>query len=167
MKKTSQRGSALLVSVIAVLVISVIGVGIIRFAGREVAGASASMHEQALAACADAARQRLMAQFHALGFQPTSILPLNPVPLGTTSGAAQTWAVGGHYDTPPANIQIAQVSYLPDNAFGPTTAVRDITAVVPLVGQGGKPIKVVVHCQDGNVDGGRTMEVEFALRFGM
>ena len=167
MKKTSQRGSALLVSVIAVLVISVIGVGIIRFAGREVAGASASMHEQALAACADAARQRLLAQFHALGFQPSSISALNGVALGTISGNAQTLAVGGHYDTAPANIQIAQVSYLPDSAFGPTTAVRDITSVVALVGQGGKPIKVVVHCQDGNVDGGRMLEVEFGIRFGM
>ena len=164
--KTSQRGSALLTSVIAVLVISVIGVGIIRFAGREIAGATASMHEQALAACADAARQRLVAQFHTLGFQPSNIQALN-LPLGTTTGTARTFAVGGHYDTPTANIQIAQVSYLPEGAFGPTTAVRDITSIVSLVGQGGKPLKVVVHCQDGNVDGGRMLEVEFGIRFGM
>ncbi len=164
--RTSQRGSALLTAVVVILVISVVGVGVIRFSAREIAGASASLHEQALAACAEAARQRLLSQFHVLGFQPSSVAALN-VPLGTTGSHPQTFAVGGHYDTPFANIQVAQVSYLPDNAFGPSTAVRDLTAIVPLMGQGGRPVKVIVHCQDGNVDGGRQLEVEFGIRFGM
>ncbi len=162
----TQRGSALLIAIVAVLVLTVIGVGMIRFAGREAVGATASAHEQALVACAEAARLQLVAQFHALGFQPAQLQALN-VPLGTTGTGGNTVAQGGHYDTPVGNIVIDQVSYLPDIAAGPSSSARDLTGVSSLIGQGGRPLKVVVHCQDGVLGGGRQLEVEFGIRFGL
>ena len=162
--KPQPRGSALIISIIVMLVIAVIGVGMIRYSGREFAGALAGTHERALAECAEAARLQLIAQFHALGFQPSSIAPLS-AKLGTT-GSATTTAVGGHYDTPTAGVQVEQVSYLPDTATGPVVMVRDQTSVSSLIGQGGRPLKVVVLCNDG-LNGGRQLEMEFGIRFGL
>lgn len=165
--RTSQRGSALIIAVVVVLIVSVIGIGILRFAFRETAGATAGAREQALASCAESARQLLVSQFNALGLQPTSITALN-VPLDATDGSATTFAVGGHYGT--TGVTVAQVSYLPDNAFGSTARVRDLTNVIAVAGQGGRPLKVVVHCQaggSGTPESGRQLEVEFGVRFGL
>jgi type II secretory pathway pseudopilin PulG len=165
--RTSQRGSALIVSVVVVLILAVLGVGLLRFAYRETAGATAGAREQALASCAESARQLLVSQFNALGLQPTSITALN-VPLDSTGSAARVRAVGGHYGT--AGVAVAQVSYLPDSAFGPTNRVRDLTNVIATAGQGGRPLKVVVHCQAGDTSSptsGRQLEVEFGVRFGL
>jgi len=169
----SPRGSALLTSMIVILVITVIGVGMINFASQEVAGATASQRDQALVACADAARQMLLAQFHLIGF-PASIQALN-VPLGTQTGNGNTLAIGGHYDadtttaTGLGNIYIAQVSAMADNSFGSGAATAsDITNRISTTGSlGGRPYKVVVHCQDGSLYGGRQLEVEFGIRYGL
>jgi type II secretory pathway pseudopilin PulG len=168
------RGSALLTSVIVVLVLAIIGVGIIRFASREGAGAMAGTREQALVACADAARQMLVAKFSALGIQPTSIAPID-VGLDTTGSGSRVRAVGGHYDsagsvTSGSTVFITQVTNLPDSSFGPTSRVRDLSNVVAVAGQGGRPLKIVVHCQqagDGTAASGRQLEVEFGVRFGL
>ena len=169
MNGRSPRGSALLMSVIVVLIISVIAVGIIRFASREVAGANAGARYGSLVACADAGRRLLLSQFHAVGLAPTSLGPMNQA-LDSTLPGARTLAVGGHVDEPVASVQVNQVVFLPDNAFGPSSRVRDLSNVISLAGQGGKPLKVVVHCidhGDGTPTGGRQLEVEFGVRFGI
>jgi hypothetical protein len=158
----SQRGSALVVSTIAVLVVAIIGVAIIRFASREVAGATSARKHQALVSCAEAGRQVILSQFKALGSSPVSLTALN-LPLDASSRV-----VGGHVDT--AGVQVSQVSYLPEAAFGPDRGVvQDITNRVVGTGGGGRPIKVIVHCQQGGtgVADGRQLEVEFGLRFGI
>ncbi|HEY7726473.1 MAG TPA: hypothetical protein VH880_14145 [Anaeromyxobacteraceae bacterium] len=169
MRRSAQRGSALLMSVIVVLVITVIGVGIIRFASREVSGATAGARHESLVACADAGRRLLLSRFHALGVAPSAIEALN-VTLDSTTSAARTRVIGGHIDSfDPNTVKVTQVTDLPPNAFGPTVAVRDLTNVVFKTGGGGKPMKVVVHCQDagdGTATGGRQLEVEFGVRFG-
>jgi hypothetical protein len=160
----SQRGSSLILAVIVVLVISVMAIGMVRFAASESAGATGGTRRQALVQCAEAARQLLLSKFHSLGAQPTDISALN-VPLDGTGGS--TLALGGHVDT--MNIKIGQVTPLPPTAFGPPP-VRDASNIVSLVGQGGKPLKVVVHCMDygdGTPTGGRQLEVEFGIRFGL
>lgn len=166
----TQRGSALVMAVIVVLVITVLGVGIIRFASREVAGSTAGARYQALVACADAGRRLLTSQFHAVGLSPTQLNALN-VPLDGPAAQARTFAVGGHInDDPAVNVQVNQVVFLPDNSFGPSNRVRDLSNVISLAGQGGRPLKVVVHCQDhgdGTPTSGRQLEVEFGVRFGL
>ena len=126
-------------------------------------------------ACAEAGRQLLVGRFHALGLAPTSLTALN-VPLDGAAGKAQTWLVGGHLGENPdpsvtspidpsrGLVQVNQVSLLPDNAFGPVSRARDITNTVSLIGQGGKPLRVIAHCVDA---GGRQLEVEFGVRFGL
>ena len=140
-----------------------ISLGILRFTSRELAGATAANQEQALVACAETARKLLLSQFHAMGTPPTEVTALN------VSLDARTRLVGGHYDT--MDVQVAQVTYLPANAFGPTDAVRDLTNVIAgQTGQGGRPMKLVVHCQQagtGGADSGRQLEVEFGVRFGL
>jgi hypothetical protein len=157
-------------AVIVVLVITVLGVGIIRFAAREVAGSTAGAQHQTLVACAEAGRRLLTSQFHAVGVNPTALQALN-LPLDGPAAQANSFAVGGHIgDNPAVNVQVNQVVFLPDNAFGPSTRVRDLTNVISLAGQGGKPLRVVVHCQDhgdGTPAGGRQLEVEFGVRFGL
>jgi type II secretory pathway pseudopilin PulG len=164
---TNQRGSALLTSVIVILVMTVIGIGVVRFASREVAGAQAGAREQALVACADAARQLLLSQFHALGVSPVQVAALN-VPLDGPAATAHTYALGGHLGT--MNVSVDQVSYLPENAMGPSDAIPDLTNQTAIGGQGGRPMKLVVHCQDGgdgSATSGRQLEVEFGVRFGL
>src|SRR6185369_639658 len=136
------------------------GVGLIRFASREVAGATAGERQQALIACADAGRQLMLSQFTALGAAPLSFAPMN-VPLDK---AGVTRAVGGHYD----EISVTQLAVLPETSFGPPPA-DDITNRI--VGSGGNsgPMKMVVHCQqggDGTPGTGRQLEVEVGMRFG-
>ena len=164
MKNPSQRGSALVMSVIVVLVIAVIGVAIIRFSSREVSGATASRKTQALAACADAGRQVIVSRFKALGISPVSLTVLN------LDMDANTRVVGGHYDR--NDVQVTQVVSLPGTSFGPDPgAIHDISNRVLVTGGGGKPLKVIVHCQQGGVGGlpltGRQLEVEFGIRFGI
>lgn len=161
--RTQRRGSALIITIVALMVITVIGVGMIRLAGREAAGAFSGLHEQEVVACAEAARLRLLSTFQALGFQASQVQALN-LPLGTNSARPQATAVGGHYDTPPINTVVDQVTYLPESAFGPTSAARDLSGISSLVGQGGRPLKVTVFCQAGS---GRSLEVEFGIRFGL
>jgi len=68
------------------------------------------------------------------------------------------------------SLLVTQVTLLPESAFGPSTRVRDLTNVVPIAGQGGRPLKVVVHCQQGGTSAassGTQLEVEFGVRFGL
>lgn len=163
MRRHPQRGSALIVAVVVLLAITMIAVAMIRFTSRELAGATAAGKEQALVACAETARKLLMSKFHALGLPPADVAALN------VSLDSRTKAVGGHYDT--AGVSIAQVTYLPTNAFGPNTIVRDLTNVIGGGGAGvPRPMKIVVHCQqagDGSATSGRQLEVEFGVRFGL
>jgi hypothetical protein len=165
MKLASQRGSALVISVLVVLVVAIIGVAVIRFASREVAGATAARRHQTIVACAEAGRQTILAQFKALGTAPTALQPLNmPV-------AAYNQVMGGHIGTTDTQgIQVAQVVYLPQAAFGPDRGVvQDVSNRILATGGGGRPTKAVVRCVQPGIAGSppRELEVEFGLRFGI
>ena len=176
--RRAERGSALVLAIIVVLVVTVIGVGMIRIGTREMVGSIAGARRGAVVACAEAARQLLLSRFHALGMTPTSLEPLN-VPVDDAA-TGQVRAVGGHIGQDPGKpsaldptkteVEIAQVTQLPENAFGPTTSVRDLTNIIDRSGQGGRPLKVTVHCVDhgdGTPNGGRQLEIEFGVRFGL
>ncbi len=167
MDARSQRGSALVLAMVVVLVITVIAVAMIRFSARELAGATSARQNSALVACAEAGRQVLLSQFRSIGIAPTSLQALN-VQLDGASGA--TRAVGGHVDS---NVQVQQVTVLPTATFGvQRNSVRDLSNIITGAGQlGGTPYRIVVHCQDhgtaGDPASGRQLEVEFGLRFGI
>lgn len=166
MSSPSPRGSVLLVVVVVLLVLAVIGAGIMTLASRETVDASAAQRQQALVACAEAGRQLLLSRFRTIGTPPTSIQPLDE----SIDTAGRLRVVGGHFDT--TGIQVTQVTGLPEFAFGVDRgAVQSLTNRIVGTGGGAKPLKVVVHCQQGGTPGqpasGRQLEVEFGLRFGL
>jgi hypothetical protein len=152
---------------IVVIVIAVLGVAMIRFAARELAGATAARQNDALVSCAEAGRQLILSQFRSTTISPASLTALN-VPLSGAGGTARV--VGGHVDS---NVQVQQVVVLPGTTFGVSrNQVRDLTNVIAGAGQlGGTPYRVIVHCQDhgtaADATSGRQLEVEFGLKFGL
>jgi type II secretory pathway pseudopilin PulG len=168
MRHRSQRGSALIVTIIVILVMAVIGVAMLRYGSREVAGSIAMQRQQALSACADAGRQIILSQFRAVGPSPINLPALDEA-IDPSSGAR---VVGGHYDNDPSLVKVQQVSYLPESAFGPDRGgINSLGNKIIVTGGGAKPMKVIVHCQvagqPGEPTSGRQLEVEFGLRFGI
>ena len=165
MKPSRPRGSALLLAVIVVMVGAVIGVAMMRFGVREVAGATALQRQQSLAQCAHLGRQVLLSRFRAVGGAPTGLPGLGE-PVDASTGLT---IMGGHYDS--SDVQLDQVNFLPDAAFGiDRGAVQTLTNRIFLTGGGAKPMKAVVRCKMGgssSPDSGRQLEVEFGLRFGI
>ena len=169
--KPNERGSALLMSMIIVLVIAAFGVGVIRFASREVAGTTAGRKEAAILACADAARAMLMSQWKLLGVHGVSVPPLSV----QLTDAAQTQLLGGHYGdnpTAPANwtsttqtwINNVQVVRLDPLTVGSSYQVNDLTN---RIGDSVQSYRVVAHCLQGTPPDTRQVEVEFAVQYGL
>jgi Tfp pilus assembly protein PilX len=167
----SSRGSALLTAVITVLIITVIGMAMIKMTYRGVASSAAGAHEQALVACAEAAKVQLSSRLHALGFNPTTVQALS-----VNLAGSRTVAMGAHYDTPrnstgsPA-VVIEQVSMLPPTAAGAATAnnTPEISNRLSAFAGGGgqQPFKVIALCKDGFDGASRELEIEFGIVFGM
>lgn len=169
------RGSALLIATIAMIIIAVIGVALVRFTQREVAGSAAGERHQVLIACAEAARGVLQSQFHALGINPKDITILGsdddtttPNPLDGPGGHMR--AMGGHVGQDPVLVTVTQVEELPVEALATQKKVRNVTGRTPKTGLGGTPLKVTVHCQEGDLSSptsGRQLEMEFGINFGL
>jgi hypothetical protein len=168
-------GSALLVAILVMLALSFIGVAIVRFTSKSVAGATAGQKYESLVSCAEAARAVLESKFHALGTEPTSIEVLDER-LDGPGGRMR--ALGGHIDGDPTAslVTIRQVEVLPPNALADLEkGSRDLSNIVLAIGSsttggGGEPLKVTVHCQMGDLSSatsGRQVEVEFGVRFGL
>jgi hypothetical protein len=167
--RTLQRGSALIVATIVVLIIAVIGVGMVRFTQRETAAATAGLRGDALSACAEAARRLLESRFHALGAHPTSIEVLD---VRMDGPAGRLRAVGGHIDGDPSQpvVTVKQVEPLPPTAVQMPKPSRDLSNVIFKYQFGGQPLKVMVHCQEGDLSSptsGRQMEIEYGINFGL
>jgi hypothetical protein len=167
--RTRERGSALIIATIVVLVIAVIGVGMTRFTQRQVAGALAGQRNDLVSACAEAARKLLQSRFHALGQSPLEVEVLDVV-LDGPSGRVR--AVGGHIDADPSKplVEVKQVEQdnrmIVDEIRGDDLSNR----IVDTTGTGGSPYRVMVHCQEGDLSSptsGRQLEIEFGVKFGL
>jgi len=155
----SARGSALIVAVIVVLVMSVLAVGIIRFASREVAGATAGRKLAAGASCAEAARAWILANWNALDNVP----PVEKEPMDVTLESVTPIALrGGHYgQTGVTHVQIVKLN---PQTVGPANKISDLTNKI---GDTATPYRVVVHCVQGTGNDARELELEFGLTFGL
>ncbi len=170
MRARSQRGSSLIVSVLVMAILTVIGVAMVRFAARALAGALAKWRTDALSACARAAANVLKSQF-GLGVSPSAPLDIT---MGDPALGETVRIVGGHVDQDMSVIDIGgiQVSSAARRAFGGAqTSVGDLTNTTyggPMTGSGYS--KVTAHCQMGDKSGpstGRQIEVELMLRIGL
>lgn len=166
--RSSTRGSALLIAIIVMAALLAIGAGLLRFTARGVAGASGGQRREALVSCAEAARALLESKFHALGTSPSAIEALN-VELDGSGGRLR--ARGGHIGSSLSVTldELKQVEELPPNAIGVQHTAFDLSnrivevTTIPAY-------RVMAHCQEGDTSsdtGGRQMEVEFLVRFGL
>lgn len=159
MSLRSQRGSSILLAMIIVLVVSAVGVAMIRYASVELAGSSAGRKQQELVACAEAGRKMLLSQFKLVGTPVVDLTPLN------VALDSRTRLAGGHYD----GVSVVQVSRMPGWTAGPSRP-STLNWRISTESLGGSPYKVVVHCQvggDGTPGSGRQLEVEYGIRFGL
>jgi hypothetical protein len=165
----NQRGNALLVSLVVVLVITAAGVAVVRFASREVVGAYAARKGATVNACAEAARAYLMSQWKLLGASATA-----PPPLKVTLEPDSNTSIieGGHYGQDPTSslywnsvsetwVNNVQVIPLNPLSVGSSYVVNDISNRIANMAQ---PFRVVVHCTQAD---GREAEVEFAVQWGL
>jgi hypothetical protein len=157
--RSPERGHAVLVSVIVVLVITVLAVGAIRFASREVSGALAARKEAGITTCADAARHMLMSQWKLLG--ETSGLALPPLNQ-TLEPLTPTVLRGGHYGD--VNVSSVQIVKLNDLTTGARVTADDLTN---RIGEAVSNYRVVVHCTQGRGADARELEVEFGVNYGL
>jgi Tfp pilus assembly protein PilX len=166
--RLNQRGSSLVMSMIVVLVIAAIGVAVVRYGSREVAGATAGRKEAALASCAEAARSLLMSQWKLLGAHGVTAPALNVL----LDSASNTRVQGGHYGQDPTSsgywnaasqtwVNNIQVIPLDPLTVGSSYQMSDLTNRMadPV-----RSYRVVAHCTQGD---GRQAEVEFGVQYGL
>ncbi len=169
--RRSEHGNVLVLAIIVVLVIAVAGVGIIRYASREVAGATVGRKEAAISACVEAGRAFLMSQWKLLGTHDVGIPPVKV----TLETVAPTVIEGGHYGQDPTSslywnagsqtwIDNIQVIPLNPATVGIANASDDLTNRIKDQVQ---PYRVVVHCTQGNAPDAREVELEFGVQYGL
>ena len=156
-QRSAQRGSALLLVVVLIGVLTIIGLAIVSNASRDGEETSAKRNYDQTVNCADAAREMLLSQFRAYGAHPTSLT------LNTTTGDQKL--ASGHYE----NIAIQSV--VPAKGASTTTfGLSDISNRIARVGMGGQVYRMTVVCEGAAPPGGgkpRAVEVEYLVRFGL
>jgi len=147
------RGSALVIAMILMVVLAVVGLAIVKRTTAEVDAVASKRHWDRSMTCAEGARQMLLSQFRAYGVQ------LQNLQLSKTIGD-QSYNTG-HYDS--FNVTtVGEAGGTPGGAVGSDAANR-ITKRSG--GLGGKGYRLNVVCRD---DAAPThqQEVEFLVNFG-
>lgn len=163
----ASRGSALLITLIALAVLMVIVVGAIQFTGINREGAAAKLRGDSLAACGEAAKRQLVSQLALFGGGVNNVPLTGPVDVRIPDRATvseRSRIMLAHYDELDAgmeDIQPVSSGLMGSSARG----ARDLSNAAPSsTSLGGTYYRVVMKCQDF---GGRESEVEFLFRFGI
>jgi len=147
------RGSALIVAMILMVVLAVVGVAIVNRTTREVDAVASKRHWDRAMACAEGAREMLLGQFRAYG------VALQNLQYQKTVGD-QIYA-SGHYDH--FNVtSVVAAGGTPGGVVGSDAANR-ITKRSG--GLGGKGYRFTVVCSDA-AGSTHQQEVEFLVNFG-
>lgn len=151
-----QRGSSLVITVIIVLGLAVLALSALNMATRATISTAHKTHGDQLTECANAAAQRVMAEYALAGASVASISAAG-IPGGPTLGL-------GHFDTG-LTVNIAgNLTELGSASGGAVQTDYDTTNTITKGRGGGKPYKLVARCTDGQ---GRQFEVELFLRLGL
>ena len=166
------RGSALILAVVALVALSVLALAAIHFSGKENEVTQHVSRAEEVLACAEAARQNLLARFRAVGINPTQIKLA--CPSSSTPGvecvrladdpnlARRSILSTGHYRQ--AQLPTVQGVEVVTGGVGAGGGVRDLTnslAASPTLG--GQFYRIIVSCHSR----GRESEVEMLVRFGI
>jgi hypothetical protein len=158
------RGSALLFTLIALIVLTLLVLGAIEFTGRNREGAVAKGRGDRLEACAETARRYLLSRLRVFDAKvPVQQLVLDEVLLDEVKTSERTRIRTGHYGGASAEAVVAR---LPAGAVGDSIRqVRDVANTLPdSTTLGGSYYRVVMTCQE---PGGHEVETEFVFRFGL
>src|SRR2546423_2767449 len=152
-ERKHDRGSALIVSMILMIVLAVVGIALVNRTTREVDAVASKRHWDRAMSCAEGARQMLLSQFRAFGVN------LAGLQLSRAVGD-QTYA-SGHYDS--FNVaSVGEAGGTPGGIVGSDAANR-ITRRSG--GLGGKGWRMTVVCRD-NAQATHQQEIEFLVNFG-
>ena len=150
------RGSSLIPTLVIVLGLTVLALAAINMASRGTISAAHKAHGDQLTACANAAAQRVLAEYALAGANVGSITAAG-IPGGPTLGL-------GHFDSGLTVTIAGNLTELGSAAGGQTPTDFDTTNTITKGRGGGKPYSLVAHCTDGQ---GRQYEVELFLRLGL
>ena len=145
------RGSALIIAMILMVVLAVVGVAIVNRTTREVDAVASKRHWDRAGSCAEGARQMLLSQFRTFGIAPTAIQFQNTV-------GDQVFA-SGHYD----QFNIASVGVASGTPGGAVSG--NTVNVITTTGLGTKGYRFTVVCSD-SASNTHQQEVEYLVNFG-
>jgi hypothetical protein len=165
-----QRGFALILALLVVVMVTLLVAGAINFTGTERAASAAQMRDDQLSACVQAARNTFLSRIRLIGNNTENIQLVN-VALDPGSASDQPLSVSTRHYTlgSDAGVPLAtikNVTKLPPEAVGATNSgISDISNVTG----GGRPgqaafYSISVLCQERA--GGPEREVEFTVRVG-
>lgn len=155
--KRRHRGSALLISMILMIVLAVVGLAIVNRATREVDAVASKRHWDRAMSCAEGARQMLLSQFRTYGVN------LGSLQLSKVVGDQQY--ASGHYD----NFNVTSVSQAAGTPGGAVSSDASNRITKRSGGLGGQGYRFTVVCSDQSGDAGlntHQQEVEFLVNFG-
>jgi hypothetical protein len=150
------RGSSIIPTLVIVLGLTVLSLAALNLATRGTISAAHKAHGDQLTACANAAAQRVLAEYALAGANVGSITAAG-IPGGPTLGL-------GHFDSGMTVNILGNLRELAPAAGGQTPTDFDTTNTILGSSLGGKPYSVAAHCTDGQ---GRQYEVELFVRLGL
>ncbi|MBZ4414921.1 hypothetical protein [Myxococcus sp. RHSTA-1-4] len=161
----SPRGSALVITLIALAVLLLMVVGTITFTGRNRTAAVANIRNERVEACAETARRYLLSRMQVYGAfaAPIQDLKLEQVLMDDAEPADRSTMRTGHFGANPADAGTTAV--LSSSSFGSAKEqVSDAANTLREGMGGGGYYRVVVMCDEPS---GRQAETEFVFRFGI
>ncbi len=159
------RGSALVITLIALAVLLLIVVGAITFTSRNRTAAVSATRNAQVEACAETARRYLLSRMrvHGAFARPVPEIILEQVLKDDAVEGDRSTMRTAHYDSDAGTATAATLSA---TSFG--SAMLKVSDVVNTAGSppgsGGRYYRVVVMCDEPN---GRQAETEFVFRFGV
>lgn len=159
------RGSALVVTLILITVLSIVALALVKRSTNEIDAVSAKRHYDATASCAEAARNLVISKFASAGANLTQ--------LGMQITIGDKTFFTGHYSTTLPDGGLS--NYVADGGVqalqaaaggGSSGGASDTANKIAKLNLGTTPYRVVVVCQDAN-NVSRQTEVEFTVNYGL
>ncbi len=160
MPMNSHRGSALVIALILITVLSIVALALVNRTNNEIDAVSARRHYDVTASCAEAARQLVISKFAAAGAN------LGTLGMQITFGNLNLYT--GHYSSGDGGyLADGGVLALAGQAGGASSGgATDVANKIQKVNFGTTPYRVTVVCQDAN-NVTRQTEVEFVINYGL
>ena len=159
------RGSALVVTLILITILSIVALALVKRSTNEIDAVSAKRHYDATASCAEAARNLVVSKFANAGVNIPNLA------LNVTIGDKTFFT--GHYSTTLADGGLS--GYVADGGVvalqssgggGSSGGASDTANKINKLAFGTTPYRITVVCQDVN-NVSRQTEVEFTVNYGL